>query len=112
MVRGATVRVRPQATFLTQIGRSPVVRRAATPGVYALDFEAVPRLRQRLRQLESELTALTGGAADTTEEVARTRALRTKMTAAVRAIESQLEEALRSLAIKGADENGASSASA
>jgi hypothetical protein len=34
------------------------------------------------------------------------------MTAAVRAIESQLEEALRSLAIKGADENGASSASA
>ena len=99
----------PRATFLTQIGRSPVVRRASAPGIYALDFEAVAKLRQRLRQLESELAALTGGDVETTEEIAKTRELRARLTGAIRTTERDLEEALRSLAT-APDRHAASSA--
>lgn len=36
----------PLATFLTQIGRSPLVRSTGTKGVYVVDLEVGPRARQ------------------------------------------------------------------
>lgn len=86
----------PAATFLTQVNRSPVVRRAGAPGVYALDFDAPSALRERLRKLEDELarTSVSGGSAD---ELAAARERRTKLLTDARATERQLEEALRSL---------------
>src|SRR3954453_7678350 len=45
----------PLAVFLTQLSRSPVIRKGAQPGVYELDRQAASRLRTRLEQLHREL---------------------------------------------------------
>ncbi len=45
----------PLAVFLTQLGRSPVLRKGAEPGVYELDPQARTRLHQRLERLHDEL---------------------------------------------------------
>lgn len=86
----------PAAAFLTQISRSPVVRRADAPGVYALDLEAPAKLREQLRRLEEKLVR-TPVSGETAEELAAAREQRTKLLTAARATERQLEEALRSL---------------
>jgi len=84
----------PQATFLTQISRSPVVRRVDAPGIYALDFDAASKLRQRLRRLETQLAQLpTTG--ETAEEIGEARTIRNKLTNELRGVERQLEEALK-----------------
>jgi hypothetical protein len=86
----------PVAAFLTQVARSPIVRHAGSPGVYALDFDAPAGLRERLRRLEDELarSSVSGGSAD---DLAAARERRTKLLTDARAAERQLEEALRSL---------------
>lgn len=86
----------PAATFLTQVSRSPVVRRAGAPGVYALDFDAPTLLRDRLRRLETELarSTVSGESAD---ELGRARERRAKLITEARLTERHLEEALRSL---------------
>jgi hypothetical protein len=86
----------PVATFLTQIGRSPVVRRAGAPGVYALDFEAPLALREQLRRLEMQL-AHASVSGESAEELAGARERRASLLAEARGAERQLEEALRSL---------------
>lgn len=86
----------PVATFLTQVGRSPVVRRAGAPGVYALDFESPLSLREQLRKLENEL-AHTPVAGDSADELAATRERRANLVKQARATERQLEEAVRAL---------------
>lgn len=45
----------PLATFLTQIGRSPVVQRSTAPGMYSLDLRAPERIRTHLEQLRAKL---------------------------------------------------------
>src|SRR3954464_2957492 len=55
----------PLAVFLTQLGRSPAVRRGAEAGVYELDRHAAARHRAKLEGLQRELRELTmvaGGA--------------------------------------------------
>jgi hypothetical protein len=86
----------PPATFLTQINRSPVVKRAGAPGVYALDFEAPLALRERLRKLENAVAhaAISGESAG---ELAAARERRAKLLSEARVTERHLEEALRSL---------------
>lgn len=99
LLRGAGYAINAQdavATFLTQIGRSSVVRRAGAPGVYALDFEAPLALRERLRRFENELTH-SSVSGESAEDLAAARARRAKLVNATRATERQLEEALRSL---------------
>src|SRR5205085_9166394 len=44
---------RPAATLLSQLTRSPVVRRASRPGHYAIDREAPARLRRRVEALRA-----------------------------------------------------------
>jgi hypothetical protein len=85
----------PVATFLTQISRSPAVRRADAPGVYALDFDASRALRARLGTLETRLATLT--TAESPEELAVARKNRANLLRDIRATERDLEEALRSL---------------
>lgn len=86
----------PLATFLTQVSRSPVVRRAGAPGLYAIDFDAPTALRERLRRLEDELArgSVAGESADALVDARRRRA---KLLTDARAVERQLEEALRAL---------------
>jgi hypothetical protein len=81
----------PLAVFLTQITRSPVVRKTDQAGVYELDRQAPLRLRQRLERLEGELRELlTVSAADTPT----TRARRHELDVAISQQERALEEAL------------------
>jgi hypothetical protein len=88
----------PLATFLTQIGRSPVVQRTTTSGVYVLDLEFPRRARQHFDRLTAELSAFQNGSAHVTvEEIAAARERRAQLTAELRESERQLEEALRAL---------------
>jgi hypothetical protein len=93
----------PLATFLTQVGRSPVVRRTTTSGVYVLDLEFPERARERLTELaaaQSQTQELPAHA--TVEEIAAARERRAALSAEILDTERQLEEALRSLAIERA----------
>src|SRR6185312_16269925 len=49
----------PLAVFLTQLSRSPLVRKASAPGVYEVDRQAPLRIRQRLDRLQAELRDVT-----------------------------------------------------
>jgi hypothetical protein len=88
----------PLATFLTQIGRSPLVQRTTTSGMYVLDLEFPRRARERLARVAAELSAtqdLSGNV--TVEEIAAARGRRAQLTAELHETERQLEEALRAL---------------
>jgi hypothetical protein len=88
----------PLATFLTQIGRSPVVQRSTAPGVYSLDLDFPERARIRLAQLQAglrEADEVPVGAS--VDEIAQLRDSRAKLKAEVASAEQVLTEALRSL---------------
>lgn len=88
----------PLATFLTQISRSPVVKRTTTAGVYVLDHQFVARARQRLATLAAELSETQDLSSNASvEQIGATRERRTRLTAEMHETERQLHEALRSL---------------
>jgi hypothetical protein len=88
----------PLATFLTQIGRSPVVRRSTAAGTYSLDVTFVERARREVAILRAELQAATELSPQASvAEIAEARVRRAELSAEVDAIERALEEALRSL---------------
>jgi hypothetical protein len=89
----------PAATFLTQISRSPVLRRIGAPGFYALDAEAPDRLRGQVRELRAELARPEEPDA-TPEEVAAQRDRRVRLTSRLARTERELEEALRVLEVQ------------
>jgi hypothetical protein len=92
----------PLASFLTQIGRSPLVGRAGERGLYALDLDAPRRLRERLHALHHELVGLHEGQ-QTIDEIATVAARRADLTASVVGVERELEEALASLGFEADD---------
>lgn len=85
----------PHAVFLTQLSRSPVIRRASQPGVYEIDRQAPLRLRQRLERLQAELRELSTATAD--EDLGSVRAKRHELNVSISQTERALEEALRVL---------------
>jgi hypothetical protein len=96
----------PLATFLTQIGRSPVVKRTTTSGMYVLDLEVPTRARRRLAELRVELAEVPEPSSDkSVEAIARARELRARLATEMQESERQLEEALRSLG-DGEDSTG------
>lgn len=78
----------PLAVFLTQITRSPAVRKGARPGEYALDRQARATHESRLRHLNQQLAALPSQTSDLTE----LRARRAQLTAEITRVEKALEE--------------------
>lgn len=86
----------PLAVFLTQVSRSPVVRKATQPGVYEIDRQAPLRIRQRLERLQVELREVTLGPRAPIE-LATVRARRHELDLAISQQERALEEALRIL---------------
>ena len=91
----------PLAVFLTQITRSPVVRKTNQAGVYELDRQAPLRLRQRLERLQGELRELL---AVPSRDTPSSRARRHELDVAISQQERALEEALAVLARDGVDE--------
>jgi hypothetical protein len=86
----------PLAVFLTQISRSPAVRKTTQSGVYELDMQAPTRLRRRIGHLHDELRELSMRSSDTSDRSA-VRARRNELTAAIGHSERALEEAERVL---------------
>ena len=78
----------PLAVFLTQITRSPAVRKGARPGEYVLDRGARATLQRRLDDLNQHLATLPQQTTDLTE--LRTR--RAQLTAEITKLEKALEE--------------------
>jgi hypothetical protein len=85
----------PLAVFLTQVTRSPVVRKSSEPGVYEVDRQAPLRIRQRLERLQAELREVTLSQAPV--DLATVRARRHELDLAISQQERALEEALRVL---------------
>jgi hypothetical protein len=77
---------RPDAVFLNQIVRSPVVRATTEAGVYELDLQAPGRLEAKLEKLQRELR-------DTTVHDALDGDDLEKLTLEIRRVERALQEA-------------------
>jgi len=86
----------PVAVFLTQLGRSPVVRKSTRPGVYELDRAAPRRLRAGIADLHEQLRELATAPASAADLTA-TRARRSQLTTRLGRLERALEEAERLL---------------
>ncbi|HST39438.1 MAG TPA: hypothetical protein VLK58_08005 [Conexibacter sp.] len=82
----------PLAVFLTQISRSPVVRRTPDSGVYELDLEAPANLRARLDRLHARLA-----------EQSSDRSERERIVAEIAVTERALDEAERALPRDGGE---------
>jgi hypothetical protein len=93
----------PLATFLTQLSRSPVMRKTTEAGVYQLDPDAPDRLRRRLSDLQAELRAVTANPT-VTDDLAEVRRRREQVLAEVAQAERALEEVARVLAGTGTNE--------
>lgn len=88
----------PLASFLTQVSRSPVVRRSTEPGVYSLDFAFVRHAHERHAALSARLAAQEHvGAEASVTEIVEARGVREALTKEMRDVSRQLEEAMRSL---------------
>ena len=82
----------PLAVFLTQLSRSPVVRRGTQSGVYELDPGAPRRLRDRLDALHAELRGI-AGTPSATADLTAIRGRRAALTTQISQVEKALEEA-------------------
>lgn len=99
LLEGSGLRVAgkdPLATFLTQLSRSPVMRKTTKAGIYQIDFDAPERLRRRLTQLQTDLRAVTGNST-ATDDLADIRRRREQVLGEVAQVERALEEAARTL---------------
>jgi chromosome segregation ATPase len=86
----------PLAVFLTQISRSPVVRRSTQSGVYELNLDAVRWLRHQLNEHQQQLRTLTAAPANATD-LSGLRTQRTAITQEIDKLEKALEEAEHTL---------------
>ena len=86
----------PLAVFLTQMTRSPVVRKASEAGVYEVDRQAPARIRRRLERLQAELREVTVSS-EAPVDLATVRARRHELDLAISQQERALEEAVRVL---------------
>lgn len=88
----------PEASFLTQISRSPVVKRSTEQGVYYIDFNFPGWARQQLELKRAELTeTFTSPASTMLADLDSAERHRTILAREIRHLERELREALRSL---------------
>lgn len=79
------------AVLLTQLSRSPAVRKTTQAGVYELDHGAAQRLRRELDMLHGELRSLASTPADPAD-LSDVRARRAQLAAQISRAEKALEE--------------------
>lgn len=98
---------RPEAVFLNQVVRSPLVRATTKAGYYAIDLEAVDRLREQLRRQQSELAELMRGApAEVGEPFQKHRERQRELNTAIARTERELDEAVAAIQAWQGDETG------
>lgn len=81
----------PEAVFLTQVTRSPLVGKASDPGIYQLDLQAGARLQSRLQDLQAQLHGLSNDAALQVPDLS-TGAERRRLVAEINRVERDLRE--------------------
>lgn len=86
---------RAEATFQTQLARSPLVRRTDRDGVYVLDVELLGQLRDELLDLHRRMEALPGPGQLTL--IGDAREVRRELLQRIGRTERRLEEAWRTL---------------
>jgi hypothetical protein len=100
----------PLAVFLTQLSRSPLVRRGTQSGVYELELHAPTRLRRRLQDLQAQLRELSATASSATADLSSVRRRRMALNLEIGKVEKALEEAEETLS-KGPENPGLAAAS-
>jgi len=89
---------RPDAVFLNQVVRSPLVRATTKAGYYAVDLGAVDRLREQLRRRQSELAELMRQApTEVGEAFERHREHQRELSTAIARTERELDEAVEAI---------------
>jgi chaperonin cofactor prefoldin len=86
----------PLAVFLTQVSRSPAVRKSTQAGIYEIDRQAPQRLRARLDRLHADMRELTDRHSSKTD-LSEIRAHRSQLTSEISQTEKALEEVTRLL---------------
>jgi hypothetical protein len=89
---------RPDATFLTAVSRSPVVRRGDEPGTYYIDPSLAADLSSQLSEVQAELSDLEDVLAREPNPKAALRQHRVSLLATRRHADARLSEAEASLA--------------
>ena len=82
----------PLAVFLTQLSRSPLVRRGTQGGVYELDLQAPARLRRQLEDLKGQLRDLASPTSSSTTDLSALRSRRSALNLEIGKVEKALEE--------------------
>lgn len=95
---------RPDAVFLNQVVRSPLVRATTRAGYYEIDLDAVDRLREQLGRQQWEMAELMRGApSEAGAAFDRHRARQRELSTAIGRTERELDEA--TTAIKSAKDS-------
>jgi hypothetical protein len=89
---------RPDAVFLAQVARSPLVRASTQSGYYQLDPNAPDQLRKRLQHQQADLGRLLAEVPNDTDAIARHRQQQRDLKAAIAKTERELDEAMKAVA--------------
>jgi predicted nuclease with TOPRIM domain len=89
---------RPDAVFLNQVSRSPLVRATTKAGYYVIDLDIVEDLRAQLRREQSELAELMSRApGEVGEAFDRHRTSQHELTTAIARTQRELDEAVAAI---------------
>jgi septal ring factor EnvC (AmiA/AmiB activator) len=96
---------RPDAVFLNQVNRSPLVRASTQSGNYYLDPSVIEKLRERLGQQQAELAELLSNVPADSKSLEAHRQRQRALNTAISRSERDLHEAI--LAVEAAEGDGA-----
>jgi predicted nuclease with TOPRIM domain len=88
---------RPDAVFLNQVARSPLVRATTKAGYYELDLEVPDELRRRLSEQRADLSSLMSETPTTAEDFEEHRERQREANKVIARIERELAEATSAL---------------
>jgi uncharacterized protein YoxC len=88
---------RPDAVFLNQVNRSPLVRPSTKSGYYALDLDAAEQLKEQLRAQQAELGELMRSVPDNSDALEAHRLQQRELTTAISRTERDLREAIHAV---------------
>jgi predicted nuclease with TOPRIM domain len=88
---------RPEAVFLNQVTRSPLVRATTSAGYYQLDPSAPERLRKQLREQQDQLVELMRQVPRDASGLEQNRQTQRELNSAINKTQRELDEAVNAL---------------